>query len=82
MEEDFRMNGVNFEKLVALVRPNLEQQDANLRKAIPIEKRVGVALRHLGTRNSFRSVAKTFAIGKSTAVKITHDFYDEVVRIS
>ena len=67
------MNGVNLEKLVALVRPNVEKQDTNQPKAIPIEKCVGVALWRLAIGNSFRSVAKMFAIGKSTAVKITHD---------
>ena len=76
------MNGVNFEKLVALVRPNLEKQDPNLRKSIPIEKRVRAALWRLASGNSFRSVAKTLAIGKSSSVKITHDFCDEIVRIS
>ena len=76
------MNGVNFEKLVALVRPNLEKQHTNLSKVIPILKCVGNALWCLATGNSFRSVAKTFATGKSTAVKITHNFCDEIVRIS
>ena len=54
------MNGVNFEKLVAFVRPNLEKQDTNLQKAIPIEKRVGVALWRLARGNSFRSIFKTY----------------------
>ena len=80
--QDVRMNGVNFEKLVALVQPNLEKQDTNLRKAVPMKKRVGVTLWRLATGNYFRSVAKTFAIGKSTGVKIIHEFCDEIVRIS
>ena len=54
------MNGVNFEKLVAFVRSNLEKQDTNLQKAIPIEKRVGVALWRLARGNSFRSISKTY----------------------
>ena len=58
--QDFHMNGVNFEKLVAFVRPNLEKQDTNLQKAIPIEKRVGVALWRLARGNSFRSISKTY----------------------
>ena len=82
LRQEFHMNGVNFEKLVALVQPNLEKQDPNLRKSIPIEKRVGAALWRLASGNSFRSVAKTLAIGKSSSVKITHDFCDEIVRIS
>ena len=36
---DFRMNGLNFEKLVDLVRPGFEKYDTQLRKAIPTEKR-------------------------------------------
>ena len=36
---DFRMNGLNFEKLVDLVHPALEKHDTQLRKAIPTEKR-------------------------------------------
>ena len=53
-----------------------------MRKAIPLEKRVGVALWSLAAGNSFCSFAKTFAIGNSTAVKITYDFYDKIVWIS
>ena len=79
MEARFSYEWCKSWKLVALVRPNLEKQDSNLRKAIPIEKHVGVALWRLATGNSFWSVAKTFAIGKSTAVKIAHDFCDEIV---
>ena len=41
---DFRMNGLNFEKLVDLVHPRLEKHDTHLRKAISIEKRGAVAL--------------------------------------
>ena len=36
---DFRMNGLNFEKLVDLVRPGLEKYDTQLRKAILTEER-------------------------------------------
>ena len=48
------MNGVNFENLVVPVRPNLEKQDTNLRKAIPKEKRVSVAPWR-SDRNSYSS---------------------------
>ena len=72
------MNGLNFEKLVDLVLPHLEKHDTKLRKAIPIEKRVAVVLWLL----SFRTVSKTFAIGKSTAVTITCEFCTEIFRLS
>ena len=79
---DFRMNGFNFEKLVNEVRHALEKQDTNMRKAIRVEKRVAIAIWCLSTGNSFRSVAKLFAIGKSTAVKITREFCKEFCRNS
>ena len=74
------MNSVNFENQF-FFWPNLEKQD-RFAKAIPLEKRVGVALWRLAAGNSFCSFDKTFAIGNSTAVKITYDFYDKIVWIS
>ena len=64
------MKHSTFLQIVQLVRPRLEKRDTQLRKAIPIKKRV-VALWKLSTGNSFRSIEKTFGIGKSTAVQIT-----------
>ena len=62
--------------------PMLEKQDTQLRKAVPIEKRVAVAIWRLSTGNSFRTIAKTFAIGKSTAVQISKEFCAEMLRLS
>ncbi|XP_066934341.1 uncharacterized protein [Clytia hemisphaerica] len=77
---DFRMSGSTFSKLVYLLRPALEKRDTNFRKAIPIQKRVAVALWRLANGNSFRTVSKTLAVGKSTAVKITNDFCRALIR--
>ena len=52
----------------------LEKQDTRFREAVPIEKRVAIALWRLPTGNSYRSVSKTFAVGKSTAVSNTKSF--------
>ena len=79
---DFRMNSLNFEKLVDLVRQRSEKHDTQLRTAIPIERRAAVALWRLSTGNSFHTVSKTFAIGKSTAVTITRDVCAEIFRLS
>ena len=72
------MTQPTFIKIVELVRPRLERRDTQLRKAIPIEKPVAIAIWRLSTGNSFRSVAKTFAVGKSIAVKITREFCTEM----
>ena len=79
---DFRMNGLNFEKLVDLVSLRLEKHDTQMRRAIPIERRVAVALWRLSTGNSFHTASKTFAIGKSTAVTITREVCAEIFRLS
>ena len=55
---DFRMSGQTFEKLVNLLRPFLQRQDTFFRSAIPVEKRVAVALWRLANGNSYRTVSK------------------------
>ena len=78
---EFRMKHSTFLQIVQLVRPRLEKRDTQLRKAIPIKKRV-VALWKLSTGNSFRSIEKTFGIGKCTAVQITAELCKEISFIS
>ena len=79
---DLRMTGISFQNLVNLVSPRLQKQDTNFRKSIPIEKRVAIAIWRISTGNSFRTVSKTFAVGKSTSVIITREFCREITRIS
>ena len=55
-----------------------KKNDTNFRKAIPLEKRVAIALWRLANGNSYRTIAKTFAVGKSTSVKITKEFCQTV----
>lgn len=42
---------------------------------------MAIAVWRLATGNSFRTTAKTFAVGKSTAVTITHEFCKALVEI-
>ena len=61
-------------KTVRVVQPALEKRDTQFQCAIPIKKRVAIALWRLLTGNSFGTVAKTFAVGKSATVQITREF--------
>ena len=79
---DFRMSGESFQKLVRLVSPALIKGDTQFRRAIAVEKRVAIAIWRLPTGNSFRSIAKVFAVGKSTAVTICKEFCRELKRRS
>ena len=64
------------------VQPALEKRNTQFRRAIPIEKRFEIAFWRLLTGNLFRTVAKTFAVGKSTAVEITREFCSEMLRLA
>ena len=72
---DFRMSGESFQKLIRLVSPALNKRDTQFRRAIAVEKRVAIAIWRLSMGNSFRSITKFFAVGKSTAVTICKEFF-------
>ena len=71
---DFRMSGESFQKLLRLVSPAVIKRDTQFHRAIAVEKRVAIAIWRLYMGNMFRSIAKVFAVGKSTAVTICKDF--------
>ena len=50
------------------------RKDANIRRAIPVEKRVAVALWRLATRNSYRTTGLVFGVGRCTALKLEDEF--------
>ena len=79
---DFRMSQNTFWDIVRVVQPALEERDTQFWHAIPIKKRVAIALWRLSTGNSFRIVAKTFAVGESTAVQITKEFCFKLLRLA
>ena len=68
---DLRMSQDTFRDIVRVVQAALEKRDIQFRRAMPIEKRVAIALWRLWTGNLFRTVAKTFVVCKSTAAQIT-----------
>ena len=79
---DFRMSGESFQKLVRLVSPAIIKRDTQFRRTITVEKHVAIAMWRPSTQNSFRSITKVFALGKSTAVTIYKEFRRELKRRS
>ena len=79
---DFRMSQDIFRDIVRVVQPALKNRDTHFRRAIPIEKRVAIALWRLSTGNTFRTVTKTFGVGKSMAVQITRQSCSEMLRLA
>lgn len=77
--ENFRVNRNTFQYICGLVRQNITKQDTILRNAIPVEKRVAIALWRLSTGNSYRTVALTFGVGRCTAMNIKDEFCEVLI---
>ena len=73
-KDHFRLNYDSFRELCRFLSPFLTKRDTRFRTAIPIEKRVAIALWRLGTGKCYRSTSITFGFGKCTALDIVHDF--------
>lgn len=61
-------------KLLCSHLTSFGKEDTNYRKAIPLEKRVAIALYALGSSAEYRSLANLFGVGKSTVGKILNEF--------
>lgn len=72
--EHFRISRQTLRFVCDLVRPHLARQDTNMLKAIPVEKRVAVALWGLATGNSYRSTGLVFGVGRCTAMNSKDEF--------
>ena len=77
---DFRMSGESFQKLVQLVSPVLIKRHTQFHRTIAVEKCVAIAVWRLSTGNSFRGIAKVFAVGKSIAKTIWKELSRELKR--
>lgn len=71
----------NFFFQLCELLPGLRKSDTKLRKAIPLEKRVAIALYALGSSAEYRTIANMFGVGKATVCKILLSFCAEVWRV-
>lgn len=75
-QNNFRLSRTSFAKLVALLK-NLAKNNSKFRRAIPLDKRVAIALYALGSSAEYRSIGNLFGVGKSTVCTILIDFCKE-----
>ena len=73
-KDHFRVTRETFDFICQLVERDLQKEDTRLRKAIPVHKRVAIALWRYGCGNSYRTTGITFGIRKSTVIKIFDEF--------
>lgn len=58
--------------------PGLKKADTTFRQAIPLEKRIAVALYALGSSAEYRTIGRLFGISKTIVGSILNEFCREV----
>ncbi|XP_076837450.1 uncharacterized protein LOC143482801 [Brachyhypopomus gauderio] len=71
--ERFRMSRETFFLLCGKLKPRLARQDTCLRPALPLEKRVAVALWRLASNVEYRTISALFGVGRSTVCKCVRE---------
>lgn len=61
-------------EVVAVLHPRMERQATRMRRPIPVEKRVAVAIWYLATNVTYRDLQELFGIGLSTIGEIVIEF--------
>ena len=80
-KKNFRLTKATFLRLCADLRPAIAKDDTRFRKALPVEKRVAIALWRLSGNNEYRTIAHLFGVGTSTACTITNEVCRTIVRL-
>ncbi|XP_053702065.1 uncharacterized protein LOC128747868 [Synchiropus splendidus] len=79
--DQFRMSRETFFFLCEKLRPRLTRQDTSFRQALPVEKRVAVALWRLATNVEYRIISNMFGVGKSTVCRCVRDMCHTIVAL-
>ncbi|XP_028559424.2 uncharacterized protein LOC114582510 [Podarcis muralis] len=68
--ESFQMSRGTLFEIADVLRPQLQRQRTIMREAIPVEKRVAIAVWWLSNLKCYREVAAQFGVGRSTVGEI------------
>lgn len=79
--DKFRMSRETFFYLCDKLRPRLARQDTSFRLALPVEKRVAVALWRLASNIEYRTISALFGVGKSTVCRCVRDMCHAIVAL-
>ncbi|XP_008397501.1 putative nuclease HARBI1 [Poecilia reticulata] len=79
--DKFRMSQETFFYLCEKLRPRLARQDTSFRLALPVEKRVAVALWRLASNVEYRTISALFGVGKSTVCRCVRDMCHAIVAL-
>lgn len=73
-KKEFRMFPDTFEEIILMVNRPMIRENTNLREAIPVEKRVAIALYRLATGNAYRTISKIFGVSLASVNDIILQF--------
>lgn len=59
----------------------LKKMDTNFRTAIPLDKRIAIALYTLGTSAEYKAVGRLFGVSRPMVGKILHEFCVEFYKV-
>lgn len=79
--DKFRMSRETFFYICDKLRSRLTRQDTSFRLALPVEKRVAVALWRLASNVEYRTISALFGVGKSTVCKCVRDMCHSIVAL-
>ncbi|XP_010884671.2 protein ANTAGONIST OF LIKE HETEROCHROMATIN PROTEIN 1 [Esox lucius] len=79
--EKFRMSRETFFFLCGKLKPRVARQNTHLRPALPLEKRVAIALWRLASNIEYRTISGLFGVGSSTVCKCVRDVCHAIVTL-
>ena len=79
-KRNFRVSKTTFQHLCSELSGCI-QRSSTVRAAIPMEKRVAIALWRLGTNVEYRTISHLFGVGVLTACVIVHDVCKAIVDV-
>jgi hypothetical protein len=75
-----RMSAPVFENLLSRIGPLIAKKDTNMRKCVPTQERLAIALRFFATGDSFASLSYLFKLSKQTISRCVDDVCRAIIQ--
>lgn len=77
-KDTFRLTKISMEHIGDEIRTYIERQNTNMRRCIPLDKRVAIAVYTLTSVADYHTVEYLFGVGRSTVCQLLHTFCQAV----
>lgn len=78
---NFRLSWDSYHYMCRRLGPVMERQNTNYQQAVPVAKRIAIAIWRLATNEVYRTVGHLFGVGTSTACSCVGEFCDAVIKV-